>query len=279
MKNIFYIIIIITFISSCYQAPESSSGSVAVRLNSDLMRDAPGDFDGELRLAVFDEGDLDSLIDYPVGAYPMIAYLGDFPTPLLANNSVPFYGSSGVLSMLNVPSDKPLKLLIEHYGERFDTESIYFHSYSGVSEEFEVPGGETTDVTVTLLPTAFAGGMSVNKHTSYIETSHFRLYDPADLDSIINFSGNTISSIDGGTTALNPYGTSGDISGNNAVVNFESADAILPGRKTRVLVSPSQNISTDDFIGISGEFELRPGLSDSVSVTYYQYTSCDTWNC
>ncbi len=283
--NIFlFILLIFIILISCYQQPESAdSGSVSIRLQSDIMRDAPAGYDGELVLAVFKAGDLDSLIGYSGGsiASTEISYLGDFPTPLLANNSVPFTGRSGVISLLNVPSDRSLSLLVEHYGGLYGVEGTYYHSYSGVSDTFEVKGGGTAEVAITLTPTTYAAGMSVNKYTSYT-ASHFRLYDPTHLSTILHFNGNEIELIDPSFYETfnmeDRYGTTGTVSGNNAIVTFDVADAILPGRKTRVLVSENQTISQNNFIGISNEFELRPGLSDYVTVTYYQYTSSSSWN-
>ena len=275
-KNIIVILIFTALTFSCYQTPESSSGSVSVNLDTSVMKDAPAGFDGELRLAVFDGGDLDSLID--ISGEPEISYLGDFPTPLLANNSVPVTGRSGLFSILNVPSDKPLTLLIEYDGGYWDPEDIppYYHSYSGVSEEFEVEGGGTAEVTVTLIQTA-DGSIAVNKGP-LTTSAYFRVFADEDFGSFITISGSDIKELSTSTTIWESHYHDSD-----GGTFFTSEQAILPGRKFRVIVSENSTIDNWSYpdVGISGTFEVQPGLTKSVSLTFYTYNndSCISYSC
>ena len=266
IKNIIIIPVLTVFLFSCYQAPESSSGSVAVKLDSSVMRDAPAGFDGELRLAVFNAGDLDSLID--ISGEPEISYLGDFPTPLLANNSFPVIGRSGVLSLLNVPSDKPLTLLVEYDGGYWDPEDTpYYHSYSGVSGTFEVAGGGTAEVAVTLTPTADSTGVTVNKGP--LSSGYIRIYLDSEFDGFISLSGSILSF----GTEPSTYISEGTASSGDSEFIYE--DAILPGRKYRVIVSEDQGIEGGADVGITDTFELLPGRSETISATYYTHNSCE----
>ena len=272
MKRYLIIILVYSVLTfSCYQAPESSTGTVSIKLTT-AAKGAPAGFDGIFKVAVY-SGNIDSYFEKT----SEITYLKDFPSPLLANSYIPFNGDSGDLSLMNVPVSSALTLLIERYSTRSDKGSIYFHSYSGISDVFEVDGIDSTEVVIPLIPTGYAGGMSVPKHSSY-SASHFRLYDPAYLLGLVTISGNEIPTINYSSQSFNNYGTTGTVSGNVATVSFDVADAILPGRKTRALVSENQTIGQNDYIGITDEFELRPGLSDTVPVTYYQYTNSSSWN-
>ena len=268
-QRIFIIFIFTALILSCYQGPESSTGSISVKLDSSIMKDAPAGFDGELRLAVFDGGDLDSLID--ISGEPEISYLGDFPTPLLVNNSVPVIGRSGVLSLLNVPSDKPLELLIEYDGGYWDPEDIppYYHSYSGVSEEFEVEGGGTAEVAVTLIQTAY-GGISFNllgsPDGSFMDSGYYVYFlSPEDFDSQVTISGDTLD--------YDPWSISSYDSDDASEVSYpvELPDMLPPGMKFRILVSNSYPFPPESHAGASDSFEVQPGRLTSVSVNYYEY--------
>ena len=259
------ILLFTIFLFSCYQAPESSSGSVSIKLNSSVMRDAPAGFDGELRLAVLDDGDLDSLINITTGINPEISYLGDFPNPLLANNSVPFTGTSGVLSLLNVPADRALSLLIEHYHEEyyFGEAPTYFMTYAGLSDSFEVKGGGSAEVAVTLVPTT-SGKISIDVPLE-LEFSQVwvEIYEPEILDSYAIISGYLIEYNPDTDPFIESYVSEG--------LSHPELIDMIPGKKLKILVSEYSYPSNGSKIGISGEFELQPGRAKSVPLTYYEY--------
>ena len=264
MKKYFIILIIFTlFTISCYQEPESLTGSISVNLST-VSKDAPAGYDGELRLAVFPEG-LDSLIE---DSGFQISYLTELPAPLLANNSVPVNGNSGIVSLLNVPADAKLQLLVEF--DR-DWNGDYYNAFSGISSTFEVAGGGNSEVTVKLLETA-NGSVRVNNYTpDPFGMVHFWFFDPDDYNDLITLSGTDITYIDDSVYVEDDWG--------NVNGAFLEYDAILPGKKYRFMVSEEAYIVTGyPNVGISGTFEVQPGLEKAVSVTYYSYTNCSGYN-
>ncbi len=264
-RYLIFILIFSILIFSCYQAPETSTGNITLNLYTSAAKDALPGYDGELRLAVFSGGILDSIID---DSGSEIRYLTELPDPLLANNAVPINGREGVVSLLNVPAGVQLNLLVEYDGPYYDGGGDYYHSFSGVSETFEVKGGESEEIAVTLIETAY-GSVKVNKGT--LSSGYFRIFNSDDYDSFITISGSEIKQLNTSTTIIEShYGT---VSGSYIISN----EAILPGRKFRLIVSQNSTIDNWSYpdVGISGTFELQPGLTKSVTVTYYTYNNND----
>ncbi len=256
--------------------PESSGGSVSIRLQSDIMRDAPAGYDGELKLRFFADGVLDSLVEYSGGgASPtVIAYLGAFPSSLGVGGSsiitVPFNYGDSQLSVQNVPSDKKLNVFIEYYGD--GTLDPYYLAYAGLSDSFELSGGETAEVSVTLVETKESPSITVNRHSSNPSQGYFRFYESEGFDNFTNISGSDITFNTEPTVVLENY----TYNYSSTTITY-NVDALPPGKKMRILVSYSQGIYNSDFAGISDEFELQPGLSKTIPVTYYTYTSCTSF--
>ena len=271
----FYIIILIfsVFVFSCYQSPDTSSstGSVSINLSAvTKAAEAAGEvYDGELRLAVYSDGALDSYIKQtPFN----ITYLAELPSPLLANNSVPYTGASGVVTLLNVPADTKLNLFVEHYGADYYINDIaqYYLSYAGKSESFEVGAGENTDVSVSLVETVYATEIIVTNKGTLTESANFRIISAEDYNQYISISGSTID--------LTAFPTSYILDKGNGIVGENltytgTEEPLLPGKKLRLIISETPFIGSGNDVGVSGTFELQPGLSKSLAVTYYSCSS------
>ncbi len=272
IKKILMLTIPLIFIISCYQQPENEAeGSVSVILKSDIMRDAPAGYDGELTLALYPAGSLDSLVNQSTSE---ISYLGDFPNPLMANPSVPFIGRSGQLSLLKVPVNRQLSMLVEHNGILYagNPSGPYYLSYAAVSAPFTVAEGETIEVPITLVPTKY-GSILVSKHTSFIGTDNidrFKAYEPSAFAAYVN--------IDNPSTGMLTFNSDpGEIdsglgsTGGGSTISF--LEAILPGKRMRILVT--DEITTDNTtVGVTDTFEVQPGRTLSVPITYYYHSGC-----
>ena len=252
--------------------PESSGGSVSIRLQSDIMRDAPAGYDGELKLRFFADGVLDSLVEYSGGgASPtVIAYLGAFPSSLGVGGSsiitVPFNYGDSQLSVQNVPSDKKLNVFIEYYGD--GTLDPYYLAYAGLSDSFELSGGETAEVSVTLVETQ-PGTITVNNGSGFTGTCYMFVYEPTTFDSDIN-----IDTPDPGTITFNSTSSYLDYyAGTESAGVITFPDAIMPGKKIKIVVTQYNSFNMGVDHGLSDTFEVQPGRTLSVPVSYYLYTS------
>ncbi len=269
IKNII-VPVFITLILSCYMEPESSGGAVSIRLQSDVMRAAPEGYDGELKLRFFSDGDLDSLVEYSGGgASPtVVGYLGTFPSPLgVGINStvtVPFIYENRTLSVQNVPSDKKLNVLVELYTDEYYNGDYYYYymPYAGLSESFEVEGGGTAEVTVTLYETA-SGTIAVDVSDTDFSQVYIRIFEPEILDSYVTITESTIEYDIESYQEIDSYGSEG--------IQYPELIEMMPGKNLKILVSENSYPETGDLIGISGTFVLQPGRTLSVPVTYYSY--------
>ncbi len=264
IKNIIIVSVLSILLVSCYQAANSASGAISVNINYNTAKDAPAGFDGVLKLAVFNEGEIESLIDQ---TFNVISYTGDFPDPILANNSVPINGRTGLLSLTNIPADRPLTLLVEYYGPYYESGSDYYHSFTGISDTFEVKGGDSEDISVILYETD-DGIISFYDSTFY--DVYIEIYEPEILDSYITLAGSNIIFNPNSPPERIYFNTFGSVM---EPILIGTSD-MLPGKKMKIFVRSSQSIFGGETIGISDTFELQPGRTLEVPVSnYYTYQS------
>ena len=267
----FHIIILIfsVFVLSCYQSPDTSStGSVSLNLSA-VTKSVPSGYDGELRLAVYLDGELDSYISkQSVTGAPEISYLAELPSPLLENNSIPYTGTSGNVSLLNVPAGVKLNLLVEHYGtENVNGSDQYFLNYSGVSDSFEVEAGENTNVSVSLLETAL-GTLNLDFSEKF-STLFCLLLDESVCNSYISISGSEIRF--DRDAAIDSLDLATDYSSPVDPITFND---MLPGKKMKILVRNQQYNDNKSDVGVSEAFEMLPGQTlNSLKITYYTFIS------
>lgn len=268
INKLLFLPLTLIFLISCYLQPvNEAEGSVSVILKSDIMRDAPAGYDGELTLALYSAGSLDSLVNQSESE---ISYLGDFPNPLMANPSVPFIGRAGQLSLLKVPAERQLSLLVEHKGILYEgnPSGPYYLSYAAVSAPFTVSDGGSVEVPITLVPTA-NGSISVVRDSAYTGTDYISLYEPEDLDMYININTPSTGNItfNAPPSTLN---TGSDSAPTASTITF--LNIALPGKKMKIMVTDDSPPFFEN-VGISETFEVQPGRVLSVPLTYYYFTS------
>ncbi len=277
-KMIIMLLIGLSF--SCYlENKDDPDGNVTIKLYSDLMRAAPAGYDGELKVRFYNDGELDSILDYSSDIPPLVSYLSDLPTPVSIGGSsiitVPFIYGDSQLSVLNVPKDTALNVLIEYF-DGDDLTDPYYLTYAGSSSSFQVGGGETAEVSVILQETAYAT-ITGNASSAYTVSSvYIDCYDPEEIDLAFFFDSSYPDNINQSSNygSYDPFTSGSATIDNPATPTLLTFDAILPGKKTRLVVKPNTYMSDSDYIGLSEEIELSPGSTlENINITYYSFAS------
>ena len=263
IKKILSILIIITIFISCYLAnSEKSSGTVSVKITSDIMKNPDPGYDYEVKIRFFPDGEME------VDQASSISYLTAYPetvTPGMISISV--NEDSGSLTIQDIPADIPLNLLAEFYDE-YEESGIYYIGHAGLSDSFEVEAGENTQVSLDLVY-AEEGTLTVDfSDAPDYDLANYgfvaRFFEPAALDSYITISGDEID--------FDPYSFP---EFDNYYPEFGSypynIEARFPGKKMVMLVSYQETAGYGDYIGISDVFEVLPGRTLSVPVQYYYF--------
>ena len=265
MKKILFIFIISVLFISCYIADNngSDSGSITFKLPEAMKASTT---EAKLRLRFFNDGDMDVLQGLS------IVYLTDYPTPVSITGQNEFSYTTednGIATVTGVPSGRPLQILAEY----LDADDGWAMSHAGRSASFTVPEGENTDIIVTLYPAVAGTGVTVNMDP-FTSTSYIRIFDEDEFVGFLSISGSDITSFNA-TYPTPVYQGTGSPSGSS----FTFTEAILPGRKFRLIISENGLIdSSASDVGVSGTFEVLPGLTKSVSVTYYTYTGSGNYS-
>ena len=262
-KKILLILLIITISISCYLVnTEKNSGTVSVKITSDIMKNPDPGYDYEVKIRFFPEGEMQ------VDQASSISYLTAYPETVGPGMiSISVNEDSGSQTIPDVPADRPLNLLAEFYGEHSEF-GIYYIYHAGLSDSFEVEAGENTQVSLDLVY-AEGGTLTVDFSDAPEEelaNAGFvaRFFEPAALDSYITINGDVID--------FDPY-TFPEFT--NYYPEFGSypydIGGIFPGKKMVMLVSYQEIAGYGDYIGISDVFELMPGRTLSVPVQYYYF--------
>ncbi len=263
MKKLLLIFIVSIFFISCY-ITDNNSGTGSITFDLPETMKASANVETILKLRFFNEGEMQVLPNFLSAT---ISYATDYPTPVSVTGQSEFsYTSSdtsGSVTVTGVPSDKPLQILAECLIESYEEGSgLWYIERAGLSNSFTLGEGENANVSIALLGAVY-GSVTVNNDKGW-STCYFRAYEPDDLDSFIY--------TEEGTAYRNPTEpvtlceAEGSVSGN---LIFQ--DAILPGRKMKMLIT-NQSSSDSDPVGLSEEFELRPGETKTISASYY--SSC-----
>ena len=259
MKKYFFLLIILNILISCYLADNSNnnSGSITFNLPDTIKASAPPAL---LQLKFFKEGEM------LVSSDPSISYLSDYPDQITVTGDLEFSITTGdyegSTTVTGVPSEIGLQILAEYFEESNAGTENWDLTQAGLSETFTVTEGSNTNISLSLNDIKY-GTVTVNNDEGW-STCYFRAYEPDDLDSFIY--------TEEGTAYRNPTEpvtlceAEGSVSGN---LIFQ--DAILPGRKMKMLIT-NQSSSDSDPVGLSEEFELRPGETKTISASYY--SSC-----
>ena len=262
MKKILLILIISTSFISCYIADNNSdTGSITFTLPGSMKADAV--VDQILKLRFFNEGEMLAF------GNPMTAEIyydkPDYPSPVPVTGQSEFsytsLDSSGTVTVTGVPSEKPLQILAEYLVESYvEGSGLWYIDRAGLSNSFTVNEGENTNVSIALFDAVY-GSVTVNNDYEW-SSCYFRAYEPDDLDNFVTLSGSTVTEFNSEPTVF--CENSGTIEG---TLLFQ--EAILPGKKIKLLISPTEFIDMEDTIGLSEEFELKPGEIRTITLNYY----------
>ena len=273
MKKILLLQLLTVLIFSCYQVPVSDNGILSVIIDADAIKAAPERGDTEIKLRLFNYREF--IADQNI--FNRISYLSDFPETVPIGEqdiiTVPVNSDTGRLNISGIPSQKTLNLLIEYYGEGND--NPYYLSYAGLSAPFTVKSGKAALVNVTMLETEKAT-LKVNKFTGdgyeFSGEDYISAYSPTDMELYINpdtpspgyitFNREPNAKIINNETSVNDGQETTMIFMNKAV----------PGKKMQIIVSDrTEPERPDSYYGISEIFEVQPGKTAEIAVTYYYY--------
>ena len=267
------LLLLLLSLFSCYQAPVSNQGALSVIIDTDVIKIPPVRGDTELVLRLFNSGEFEVDPDSING----ISYLSGFPETVAINNnkkiSIPVDGDTGQILISGIPGGKELNLLAEFYGEGIY--NPYYLAYAGLSSPFTVENSSPVQVSVTLLQTAKAT-IIVNKpeEADFTGEDFVSAYSPEDMASYINL--NTPSE---GKITFNREPTT-KIMVNENSIDDGSPDTMtftgtaVAGKKMQIIVSDLVNtpvLTPGSYFGISDVFEVQPGVTVRIPVSYYYY--------
>ena len=267
------LLLLIFSLFSCYQSPVSDQGALSVIIDTDVIRIPPVRGETELVLRLFNSGEFKVDQD-PVNG---ISYLSDFPETVPVNGhdeiTIPVDGDAGEILISGIPPGKQLNLLAEFYGEGID--NPYYLAYAGLSSPFVLENSTPLKVSITILPTVKAT-IKVNKptETDFAGEDFVSAYSPEDMASYINLnapSEGRITFNSEPTTKIMVNEKSDDDSSPDTMTFTSTAVA---GKKMQIIVSDLVNtpiLTPGSYFGISDVFEVKPGVTVTVPVTYYYF--------